>query len=272
MGNNPGFILAMRRALRSMLVILAILVLPQVGGSPAEASVDLTTTTEGVHPPISRLAPSTELRDSATGESMVKVQSLEDVKKVMASSLPKRLEAGVRRTTAAEVEKYGLPPNHGVVIGWLDPKGPLGRAGLNIGDIIVQVDNLPIAGLEDFVGLVDSLGVRQTATFYVVDKRTGSLRNVMIVVGESERFQEPRGNFFSRNVEAAVAGIKKAARSVKEHVGHVAEMGRGAYTTVIHGLKKWVGEAEEPLVSVKHGEEASLNPKVPARNVAAGPR
>jgi predicted metalloprotease with PDZ domain len=188
---------------------------------------------------------------------MVKVQSLEDVKKVMASSLPKRLEAGVRRTTAAEVEKYGLPRNHGVVIGWLDPKGPLGRAGLNIGDIIVQVDNQPIAGLEDFVGLVDSLGVRQAATFYVVDKRTGNLRNVMIVVGENQRLQEPRGGFFSRNVEAAVAGIKKAAQSVKEHVGHVAEMGKGAYTTVIQGLKKWVGEAEEAHVSVKEAKEPS---------------
>jgi len=262
----------MRQALRRVLVVLAILVLPQVGGSPAKASVDLTNTKDGVRQPMSQSAPSTELRDSTTGEPMVKVQSLEDVKKVLASSLPKRLEAGVRRTTAAEAEKYGLPHNHGVVIGWLDPKGPLGRAGLNIGDIIVQVENQPVAGLEDFVGLVDSLGGRQTATFYVLDKRTGNLRNVMIVVGESQRFQEPRGGFFSRNMEAAVAGIKKAAQSVKQHVGHVAEMGKEAYTTVIQGLKKWVGEAEEPIVSVKQGEETSPSPKVPARNVAAGPR
>ena len=257
MGNRPVFIFAMRQALRRLLVLLAIFVLVQVGGSPAKATVDLTNTPEGVQPATSQVAPSTELRDSTTGESMVKVQSLDDVKKVMASSLPKRLEAGVRRTTAAEAERYGLPLNHGVVIGWLDPKGPFGRAGLNIGDIIVQVDNQPIAGLEDFVGLVDSLGVRQTAMFSVLDKRTRSLRNVMVVVGEGQRFEEPRGGFFSRNVEAAVAGIKKAAQSVKEHVGYVAEMGKGAYTTVIQGLKKWVGEAEEAHVSVKQVKEPS---------------
>jgi hypothetical protein len=105
--------------------------------------------------------------------------------------------------------------------------------------------------------------MRQTATFSVLDNRTKSLRNVQIVVGVSNRPQEPRGNFLSRNVKAAVAGIKKAAQSVKEHAGYVAEMGKGAYTTVIQGLKKWAGGQEEPLASAKKG--GGFNPQVPTR-------
>ena len=268
-GKSSAFVSAMHQALGRLVVICAFLVLPQIGASPAEASVDLTT--ETVQPPPGQSAPLTELRDTTTGGLTVKVQSLEDVRKVAASSLPQRLGAGIRRATAAETEKYGLRPDQGVVIGWIDPKGPLGRAGLNMGDIIVQVDNQPIEGLEDFVSLVDSLGTRQTATFSVLDNRTRSLRNVKVVVGENHRLQEPRGNFLSRNVDAALAGIKKAATSLKQHVGYVAEMGKGAYTAVVQGLKKWAGE-EEPLVSVKKGEENSPDPQVPAQNVAAGPR
>jgi len=254
MGRSRGFIFVMRQALGRLLVILAFLVLPQIGGPAAEAGVDLATTTEVVQPPISQLAPSTELRDKTTGGSTVKVQSLEDVMKVLTSSLPNRLEAGIQRPTAAEAERYGLRPNQGVVIGWLDPKGPLGRAGLNMGDIIVQVDNRPIEGLEDFVSLVDSLEMRQAATFSVLDHRTRSLKNVRIVVGENQRLQETRGSFLSRHMGTAVSGIKKAAQSLKQGFDNVAEMGKGAFTTVIQGLKKWASKTEEePLVSAEKG-------------------
>lgn len=268
---RPGFVTC--QCIRRLVVVVVCLILSQIGGPAAEASVDLATPTEVAQPPMRQLAPSTEQRDNTTGGAAVQVQSLEDVMKVLASSLPKRLGADIRRPTAAEAEKYDLRLNQGIVIGWLDPKGPLGRAGLNIGDIIVQVDDQPVEGLEDFVSLVDSLEMRQAATLSVVDHRTGSLRNVRIVVGGNQRPHEARGNFLSRNVEAAASGIKKAAQSLKQGFGYVVEMGKGAYATVIQGLKKWSAEAEEvPLASARKGEKASPGPQAPAQNVAAGQR
>ena len=142
------------------------------------------------------------------------VQSLEDVMKVLTSSVPNRLEANVQPVTAAQAEKYGFRFNQGVIIIWLDPKGPLGRAGLATSDIILQIDNQPIEGLENFIRLVDSLGTLQAATFSVLDHRTGRIRNVRIVVGVEHPVQEAHGSFLTRHVEAAVAGIQKTAQSV----------------------------------------------------------
>jgi hypothetical protein len=273
MGKIPSPVFLKHQALARLLLIWAFLVLLQAGGSSAEAGLNPTTTTEALQPLISQPVPLSELRDNKTGGLTLKVQSLEDVMKVLTSSLPNKLEASVQRTTTEEDEKYGLRLNQGVVIGWLDPKGPLGRAGLHISDIILQVDNQPIEGLEDFVSLVDSLGTLQTATFSVLDNRTGSIRHVRIVVGEDHRLQKTRGNFLGRHVDAAAAGIKKTARSLTQHVDYAAEMGKEAITTVIQGLKKWAGKTERGLlVSVKKGDETSAKPEVLAQKAAAGPR
>ena len=100
---------------------------------------------------VNESVPISESRGDKKGAVTVSVQSLEDVMKVLTSSVPNRLEANVQPVTAAEAEKYGIRLNQGVIIIWLDPKGPLGRAGLATSDIILQIDNQPIEGLENFI-------------------------------------------------------------------------------------------------------------------------
>jgi hypothetical protein len=175
--------------------------------------------------------------------------------KVLASSVPSRIEANVQPVTPAEAEKYGIRPGQGVVIIWLDPKGPLGRAGLTISDIILQIDNHPIEGLETFIGLVNSLGPLQTATFSVHDHRIGRIRNVRVVLGVDRRPQEDRESFLSRNLGAAVDGVKKTYQSLEQQVGYAADKGKEAIFTIVRGLKQWVGITEKGSVaSVKKRE------------------
>lgn len=269
---QPGTEMYMGR--KQFLIVFVFLVLSLVGGLAVEASVDPAVGGETTQPsPRIQVHPGVQQHDEKAGSPTVKVLSLEDVMKVLNSSLPKRLQADIRRPTAAEAEKYGLRPNQGVVLGWLDPKGPLGRAGLNIGDVIIQVDNQPVEDLEYFVSLVDSLEKRQTVTFCVLAHRTQTPRKVRVVVGENPHAQRTRGNFLGRPVEAVVAGFKKAAQTVKQGFGYVADMGRAAYVTVIQGLKKWADETDEdPVASAKKPEEASPNPGVPSKNMVLGPR
>ena len=184
--------------------------------------------------------------------------------KVMTSSVPERLEANVQPVTAAQAEKYGFSSTQGVVIIWLDPKGPLGRAGLATSDIILQIDNQPIESLENFISLVNSLGTLQPATFSVFEHRTGRVRNVRIVVPAVRPVREPSGNFVTRRVGAAVAAIQKTAQSLQQQVGSAAETGKEAITSAIRRLKKWAGMTEEaPVASFKKGEEIPAKPTRP---------
>jgi membrane-associated protease RseP (regulator of RpoE activity) len=260
-----------RRVLACLLFIWALLVVPQVGWSVTEANQESTATIQDSQPPMSQPAPVTESRDDKKGGMMVSVQSLEDVMKVLTSSVPNRLEANVQPVTTAEAEKHGFRFNQGVVIIWLDPKGPLGRAGLATSDIILQVDNQPIEGLESFIRMVDALGTLQAATFSVLDHRTGRVRNVSIVLGVEHRVQEAEGGFLTRHVGAAVAEIQKTAQFLQQQVGYAADKGKEAVTTAIRGLQKWVGMTEKgPVASVKKGEEAPAKPPRPAQREAAG--
>ncbi len=56
----------------------------------------------------------------------------------------KGVSLGFFQPTPKEVEKYGLNSNQGVIITWVDPKGPLGEAGFEAEDIILQIDSLPL--------------------------------------------------------------------------------------------------------------------------------
>ncbi len=273
MRGSLKFILSVRRVLAYVLVIWALLVVPQIGWSAAEGNPELTTTIQDSPRAMSQPAPVTESRDDKKSTMTVSVQSLEDVMKVLTSSVPNRLDANVQPTTVTEAEKYGFHVNQGVIIIWLDPKGPLGRAGLATSDIILQIDNQPIEGLEDFVRRVDALGPLQSATLSVVDHRTGRIRNVRVVLGVQHRVQEAQAGFFTRQLDAAISGIKKTAQSVEQQVGYVAEKGKEAFTTVISGLKSWVGITEKgPVASVKKGEQAPARPQQrPAERGAGGP-
>ncbi len=83
---------------------------------------------------------------------------------------------------ATEAEKYGLHSNQGVVIATLEPKGPLGEAGFEVGDIILGIDNQPVEGMEGFVSLASSLKPRQKITLLALDHRTGNTGTIWVEV------------------------------------------------------------------------------------------
>ena len=63
--------------------------------------------------------------------------------------------------TAKESERLGLDASQGVVISWVDPKGPLGAAGFEVGDVILAINGQSITGLDTFIELTGSLRSRQ---------------------------------------------------------------------------------------------------------------
>ncbi len=121
-------------------------------------------------------------REGKSLELMVKIGRLEEATRILASAIKERLGVTARPITPKEAEKYGLQSNQGVAIATVEPKGPLGEAGFEVGDIILGIDGQPIQGMEGFVGLVNSLKPHQKIALIALDHRTGNAGSVEATV------------------------------------------------------------------------------------------
>ncbi len=131
----------------------------------------------------------TILREGKKEEFTVKVGSLEEGTKIMAAAIRDRFGVEVRAVTPKEVEKYGLNANQGVMITWVGPKGPFGEAGFEVNDMILQIDNLPVAGLDGFVNVMSALKPNQKISVMALDHRTGNVGTVMVTLGAERQFK-----------------------------------------------------------------------------------
>ncbi len=110
----------------------------------------------------------------------VMIGNLESANKILANTVKERLGIEVRAVAPREVQKYNMDNNQGVAITWVDPKGALGEAGFEVGDIILGIENQPIAGLDNFIELVSVLKPNQKITILALDHRSGNVGNVQV--------------------------------------------------------------------------------------------
>lgn len=110
----------------------------------------------------------------------VTIGNLDDAVKVMASSLRDKLGIDVRPLSEKEQNRYGLDPDQGVAISWINPKGPLGREGFEVDDLILGVNGQQIGSVDDFVNLANTLQAGQRIILYALDHRTGRTGNIQV--------------------------------------------------------------------------------------------
>ncbi len=132
--------------------------------------------------PVAHKVEMTVLRGGKRLDIPVMIGNLQEAIKMRASSIKSRLGADVRPATADEVQRYGLDTNQGVVLVWLDPNGPLRKAGFEVDDIILEINGKVVDDLQGFVELVSALRPRQRVSLLAVDHRTGRTGYVRVVV------------------------------------------------------------------------------------------
>ena len=121
-------------------------------------------------------------RDKRKMDLKVKVGNLEELTQKLAAELKDRLGAVVEPVTADQAARYGLSSPEGVAIQWVDPKGPLGKVGFEVGDLILAVEKRPISGVDDFTGLIGTLPRHQKVVFLALDHRSGKTSYVQVEV------------------------------------------------------------------------------------------
>ena len=123
------------------------------------------------------------VRDGKPVDVMVTIGNLDDAVSKIAASLKDRLGAVVRPLTAEETQQYGLEPGQGVALSSLEAKGVLARVGFEKDDVILDINNTPVEGVEGFVALVKALPPHQQALLKALDHRTGQSGFVQVTIG-----------------------------------------------------------------------------------------
>jgi serine protease Do len=108
-------------------------------------------------------------------ELRVKIGNAEELVKALVMTLKDRLGAVVRPLTAEESQKYGMDSPGGVLITWIDPNGPLGKAGFEVGDAILTINEQPIPSLEALIAILGEVKSHDKVTLLAVDHRTGQM-------------------------------------------------------------------------------------------------
>jgi serine protease Do len=122
------------------------------------------------------------MRDGKSLTVPVKVGNPKEAGKMLAASLRDKLGVEVRPLSQREERMYGLEQGLGVVITRLDPKGPLAQAGFEVDDVLVQVEDQPVEGVDGFTGIGGTLKSGQKISLVVVDHRTGRVGTIEVKV------------------------------------------------------------------------------------------
>ena len=121
-------------------------------------------------------------RSGAAQELTVKVGDQEEESRILEASLQERLGISVRRVTANEASKYGLEYDRGVVVTRVDPKGPLGRTRVKVGNMILGVDDQAIDGMEDLAATIGAARHLQRVRLLILDQKKAQFAYVTVRV------------------------------------------------------------------------------------------
>jgi Do/DeqQ family serine protease len=124
----------------------------------------------------------TVLRGGQKHELTAKVQNLAEANKALLAAVETRLGVAVHPVTSQEAERYGLEPHQGVTITQVAPKGAMGKAGLEVQDILLAIDGQPIANVESLAALTAALQPQQRITVLALDHRSGNTGDIEVVI------------------------------------------------------------------------------------------
>jgi len=125
------------------------------------------------HAAIGRDVMLTVLRNGNKQDFRIKIGTPQEESAALGSSLKARLGGSFRPLTSKETSRYALTSGQGIVVTWLEAKGPLQKAGFEVGDVILEVNDKAIDSPEALADLVSSRQPRSKLTVLAVDHKTG---------------------------------------------------------------------------------------------------
>jgi hypothetical protein len=83
------------------------------------------------------------------------------------------LGMAVRAITLEEAKYFHLELGKILVINWLDPSGPVASSGVEVNDLLLEINGRPISSLDHLRHVVNRIGPKRRVIMFVLDHRTG---------------------------------------------------------------------------------------------------
>jgi serine protease Do len=132
--------------------------------------------------PIGKEVRLTVLRSQKTYDFVVRIGDLRGATASIGAAIKEKLGGEVRTSTQKEADRYQLDQGQGIVILKVEQNGPLGKAGFEVGDMILEINGQEITSMESFVELVISLNPKQRITLLALDGKSGKTGYIQVVV------------------------------------------------------------------------------------------
>jgi S1-C subfamily serine protease len=111
------------------------------------------------------------LRNGTPLDVKIKVSSDQEHGRALLSSVAERFGVEVKPVGQKDAKKYGLD-TRGVLVSRVETKGVFGKAGVEPGDIILQLNQKDLAGPEDFGEVLSLTPPEKKVILTVVDHRS----------------------------------------------------------------------------------------------------
>ena len=115
-------------------------------------------------------------------ELTAKVRNLDEATQALMATVKERLGVEVRPVTSQEADQYGMDSPQSVTITWVDPHGALGKAGLEVRDILLAIEGQPLDSIESLAQLTGAFKPQQRITVLALDHRSGNTGDVQVVL------------------------------------------------------------------------------------------
>ena len=142
-------------------------VIVEFAGKPVADFHDLPAIVAAVTP--GSRVPMKLLRKGKEMTVQVHVQELKEEQEAKAEPPPKSDLVGlrVREMTPELAKRYGLDSQAGVVVSEVDPEGAAEAAGIEPGDIVLEIDRKPIQGKAEYDAAIKGLEGKSSTLFLV---------------------------------------------------------------------------------------------------------
>jgi serine protease Do len=121
------------------------------------------------------------LRKGEKTTVQVLVASFKPTPQQTAAELRGKLGIDVKEVSNLEARRKRLENREGVMLSRVDPNGPADRAGLEVGDILHQINNQNIRGAGDYARILEQVQSGEEVLLLVRDGRTGEVGYLTVV-------------------------------------------------------------------------------------------
>jgi len=154
-------------------------VIVSLDGTPVESANDFRNRIGGT--PIGKKVEIGVLRKGERITRLAVVAAYKPSPRLAAAEFRNKLGVEAKEVSILEARRKRLDSREGVILTGVDPAGPAGRAGLEPGDIIYQINNRTIRGLGDYNRILEQVQSNEEVLLLIRDMRTKVMGYVTLV-------------------------------------------------------------------------------------------